>query len=124
MKLRRWLSNAPLEELSTPRVARIGTSQSTDERRSYNRGQLATPNEREFSVTISVGGISGLNIPWGGTSPEDARNSFLEFMFNHNEFGVSQEEPHRYFRSLYGNFNGKNVFITFRTSWITGFTIS
>lgn len=80
--------------------------------------------EREYSVTLSVGGINGLSVPWEGTSYEDARNSFLEFLFNDDEFGLARTEPHRHFRSLHGNFNGKAVLITFRTSWITAFTVS
>lgn len=86
------------------------------------RSQVA-PREREYSVTFSVGGISGFSVPWDGTSFEDARDSFLEYLFNHQEFGLDSTEPKRYFRSLLANFNGKTVLVTFRTSWITGFTI-
>ena len=82
-----------------------------------------TSGEREYSITLSVGGVSGFSIPWEGTSYEDARDSFLEFLFNHNEFGLKNTEPERYFRSLMANFNGKTVLMTFRTSWITGFTV-
>lgn len=80
--------------------------------------------EREFSVTFSVGGINGFSVPWDGTSYEDARDSFFEYLFNHEEFGLDHTEPKRYFRSMMANFNGKTVLVTFRTSWLTGFTIS
>jgi hypothetical protein len=85
--------------------------------------RVSTTGEREYSVTFSVGGISGFSVPWEGTSYEDARDSFLEYLFNHVEFGLDDTEPKRYFRSMMANFNGKTVLVTFRTSWITGFTI-
>lgn len=79
--------------------------------------------DRTFSVTLSVGGVSGLSVPWEGTSYEDARDSFLQFLFNDDEFGLAPTEPHRHFRSLHGNFNGRQVLVTFRTTWIDAFTI-
>lgn len=121
MKLPRWLGNEPIDKYE-PRSA--GFEVDTTRRNTRRRGATSGAREREFSITLSVGGVNSISIPWDGTSYEDARDSFFEYLSNHAEFGLAATEPQRYFRSVNANFNGKFVLFTFRTSWITGFTIS
>jgi hypothetical protein len=82
----------------------------------------AAVGEREYSITCSLGGFGMIGIAWIGTSWEDARDSFMEYLFNDDEFN---DTGGRYadFRSLYVRFNGQSRLLTFRTSWITGFTV-
>jgi hypothetical protein len=83
----------------------------------------AETGERTYSVTCSLGGFGHVSIPWPGTSWEDVRDSFMEYLFNDDEFN---DTGGRYadFRSLYVRFNGRSQLLTFRTSWITGFTVN
>lgn len=120
MKIPRWLGNAPIDTYE-PRSA--GFEVDTTRRNTRRRGASPASREREYSITISVGGVNGISIPWEGTSHEDARDSFFEYLTNHEEFGLANTEPARYFRSVNANFNGRFVLFTFRTSWITGFTV-
>lgn len=119
MKITRWLRNVPIDEVRAPKIGRY----EVDTVQPHRRSSGFANREREYSVSLSVGGVSGISIPWEGTSLEDARDSFFEYLNNHEEFGLNPTEPARYFRSVHANFNGKQVLFTFRTSWITGFTI-
>lgn len=119
----RWLRNEPLESTSTPSVARIAVSDDQPTVYQRNRPGGARPAERDFSITCTLGGFKEVGIPWEGTSYEDARDSFLEFLYNDDEFGIASTEPHKYYRSTYVNFNGKHQLLVFRTTWIDGFTV-
>lgn len=78
---------------------------------------------RDYSINCTLGGFGMIGIPWSGTSWEEARDSFLEYLYNHDEF-ADLTEPHlRSFRSLYVRFNGQARLLTFRTDWITGFSV-
>lgn len=114
MKSHRWFPRASVEE---PRRFEVDTT-------SRRSGPAPGTTERTYSITINVEGAGGVSVPWEGTSFEDVRDSFLEFLYNHDEFGIASTDPQRYFRSLRANFNGKIVLVTFRTSWLSAFTIS
>jgi hypothetical protein len=96
-----------------------------DAERAPHRGarSSAAASENVYSITCSLGEFGMIGIPWQGTSWEDARDSFMEYLFNDEEFN---DTGGRYadFRSLYVRFNGQSRLLTFRTSWITGFTVN
>lgn len=87
----------------------------------WGRSVAQDPNERHFSITLNMSGFSGMSIPWEGTSAEDARGSFMEYLFN-PEFADDDRYPK--WRTLTGSFNGLSQAITFRTDWVSGFAIS
>lgn len=96
-----------------------------DASRLYRRGRdaSASSDEREFSINCQLGGFGVVGIAWLGTSEEDVRNSFLEYLSNHDEFAELSDSNLRTFRSLYVRFHGQRRLLTFRTDWITGFTV-
>lgn len=116
----RWLRNEPIESTSTS----AGKFEVSNTARRHQRNRHASgPGERDFSITCNLGGFTGVGIPWSGTSHEDARDSFIEYIVNHDEFGLGVTDPYRFFRSTYVNFKGKHQLLVFRTNWITGFTV-
>lgn len=102
-----------------------------DDARRYNRGRYrrASPyvepvaRERSYSITCSLGGFGLISVPWGGTSLEDARDSFLDYLTDDVRFNDTSGR-HKDYRSLYVRFNGQGRLLTFRTTWITGFTVN
>lgn len=65
-----------------------------------------------YTITISsIAGFSSIPLPWLGTSEEDARASFIEWL--------AQDE----FQTVDFVVDGKNVRFTFRGSWVAGFTM-
>lgn len=118
-----WMRNEPIDPRRVTRVSRsIGAIDTPRSNRPRGDDDV-TANERDFSVTCNLGGFTGVGIPWSGTSHEDARDSFLEFLYNHDEFGLDADEPFKFYRSLYVNFKGSHQLLVFRTTWITGFTV-
>lgn len=79
--------------------------------------------ERDYVVTCALGGFGNVKIPWGGTSLEDARDSFLEYIGNHALFDELHDERYAKWRSVHVKFNGQSRLLTFRTDWIAGFTV-
>lgn len=110
-----WFRNEPIEphqinsQRPQPRTQPVPSSRPAYE-----------PPERDFSIVANLGGFTGVGIPWGGTSLEDARQSFLEFLTNDEEFGLPN---HPRFRSLMVDFYGQTKLLTFRPNWVSGFTV-
>lgn len=75
---------------------------------------------REYSLGIAISGFGIVGITWIGTSREDARDGFLEWLHNDDQFADGLRYPH--YRSLYVRFNGRHMLLTFRTDWVAGFT--
>jgi hypothetical protein len=88
----------------------------------YRRSALPPETERDYSISCALGGFGQVGIPWSGTSYENARDSFLIYLYEDDEFN---DTGGRYpdYRSLYVRFNGQWRLLTFRTTWITGFTV-
>jgi hypothetical protein len=78
--------------------------------------------QRTYTITCSLGGFNGISIAWQGTSLENASDSFLEYLENDAEFNDTGGR-HPYRRSLYVRFNGRRQLLTFRTDWVSGFTV-
>lgn len=98
-----------------------------DDARRYNRRHRRASSEtsgHDFSISCSLGGFGQVSVPWSGESYEDARDSFLEYLTNHAEFDELGDPRFARYRSLYVNFHGQVRLLTFRTDWISGFTVS
>lgn len=81
------------------------------------------PDVRRYSISCELGGFGLIGIPWTGTSYEDARDTFMAYLYDDAEYNdTGGHYPN--FRSLYVRFNGQHRLLTFRTDWITGFTVS
>ena len=106
----------PHRASTSARPADLGLTPATTRR----PGKLHQPTERPFTVTCSIGGFNDVNIEWFGTSYDDARNSFLEYITRDDEFGVPDWPA---YRTLGVRFYGKSMFLTFKTEWIAGFTV-
>lgn len=94
----------------------------------YNRGPYRSasddaPVDHVYTISCGLGGFGTVKIPWVGTSWEDARDSFLEYIGNHDEFAQLNNPEFRKWRSLNVRFNGQDRLLTFRTDWIAGFTV-
>lgn len=88
----------------------------------YHRGAPTPSVERDYSISCALGGFGQIGIPWGGTSWEDARDSFLTYLNDDAEFNDTGGHWPNY-RSLYVRFNGQWRLLTFRTDWVAGFTV-
>ena len=75
----------------------------------------------DYTITVPIGGFNLVSFRWLGTSREDARDSFLEWLYNDDEFADGLRVTG--YRSLYVRFNGRRMLLTFRTDWIAAFTI-
>jgi hypothetical protein len=65
-----------------------------------------------YTITVSsLGGHTNVPVPWSGTSEEDARASFIEWL--------GQDE----FQTVDFTSDGKDARLTFRGSWVSGFTM-
>lgn len=64
-----------------------------------------------FEVVISIAGYTGIPIPWTGTDEKDVRNSFIEWLASDDFVTVDFTD------------NGARKKLTFRGSWVAGFTI-
>lgn len=84
-------------------------------------GRLYQPAERSFTITCSLGGFNDVKLEWFGTSSDDARDSFLEYLHRDDEFGIDGWPA---YRTLGVRFYGQSKFLTFKTEWIAGFTVS
>jgi hypothetical protein len=89
----------------------------------FRRGASpSTDDEINYTITCNLGGFGHMSVNWIGTSPEDARDSFLEFLYNDvDHSAVGGRFPD--YRSLYVRFNGQRKLLAFRTTWISGFTV-
>lgn len=83
----------------------------------------ASADDRDFSINCALGGFGVIGLTWPGTSVEDVRDSFAQYLYNHDEFAEFADPSLRTFRSLYVRFNGQHRLLTFRTDWITGFSV-
>lgn len=95
-----------------------------DARWNYSQRASAAPDGESldrYSITVALGGFGPVDVGWLGSSREDARDGFLEWLHNDEEFADGLRFPH--FRSLYVRFNGRRMLLTFRTDWIAGFTV-
>lgn len=64
-----------------------------------------------FDVGVDVPKHGAISMPWQGTDPDDVRDSLIQW-FNDNEWITTTAE-----------FNGSRRKLTFRSSWVSGFTI-
>ena len=102
-----------------------------DDARRYNRARYrrasshvdVTFEERSYSISCVIGEFGEIGIPWGGTSLEDARDSFLEYLHDDATYNDTGGR-HPNYRSLYVRFNGQGRLLTFQTNWIAGFTVN
>lgn len=83
----------------------------------------ASVANRPYSINAALGGFGIVGVRWEGTSPEDVRNSWLQYLTNHDEFAELDDPELQVFRSLYVNFHGQRRLLTFRTDWVSGFTV-
>lgn len=90
----------------------------------YRRASTVdAPTTHDYHVHCSLGGFGTIGIPWSGASLEDARDSFLVYITDHEQFYDVEDPRFARYRSLYVNFNGQLRILTFRTDWIAGFTV-
>jgi hypothetical protein len=88
-----------------------------------NRGRDASPEQRTWSITCSIGGFEDVGIPWVGDDEVHVRDSFLDYLHDDATYtDVNGRWPNQ--RSLYVRFNGRWKLLTFRTDWVAGFTVN
>jgi hypothetical protein len=84
-------------------------------------GRLYQPAERSFTITCSLGGFNDVKLEWYGTSTDDARDTFLEYLHKNDEFGIPGWPE---YRTMGVRFYGQSKSLTFKTEWVAGFTVS
>lgn len=114
MGLLDWLATSSTRStISDDGRSRVARSQS--ERRMRIQPEQYAPNGDPmlwFDVSVSsLGGYPDVPIEWQADSEEHARSSFLEWL--------EQDE----WKTVDVVFNGSAQQLTFRTSWVAGFTI-
>jgi hypothetical protein len=87
-----------------------------------NGNRDASPTQHSWTITCNLGGFGHLGVPWIGDDEVAVRDSFLAYLYDDASFS-DVDERYRDYRSLYVRFNGSWKLLTFRTSWITGFTV-
>lgn len=98
--------------------------------RRYNRGRYRRASsvdelaEQDYAVVCSLQGFGPISIPWSGTSYEDARDTFLDYLADHARFCELTDPRLAVYRSLYVRHEGRIRLLTFRTDWIAGFTVA
>lgn len=117
--LRRFVGHEPIEPRRAPtnHAVDVAPAPVTDRR----PGRLYAPTERRFTITCNLGGFSDVKLEWFGTSYDDARDTFLEYIHGNDEFGVPGWPA---YRTLGVVFYGQSKMLTFKTEWIAGFTVS
>lgn len=94
--------------------SRVARHQQLDQMRMTRVEYVPETGERQLWYTIgvsSLGGHTDIPIPWLGTSEEDARATFIEWL--------AADE----FQTVDFTKDGRNVRLTFRGSWVSGFTM-
>lgn len=63
-----------------------------------------------------------MSVAWPGTSELDVRDSFLAYLFDDDAYS-DVDGVYRDWRTIDVKFNGQRKLLTYRTSWLTGFTV-
>lgn len=106
---------APVQQtVSDDARSRIARQQQLDRMRMTREDHDPVTGERELWFTIKIASVAGYTdvpVAWQGTSEDDARNSFIEWL------GMDE------FRTVDFIADGKNARLSFRGSWVAGFTM-
>ena len=79
--------------------------------------------EHRYSISCDLGGFGVIGVPWIGTTLENARDSFLNYMTDHEKFHDVDDPAQWNWRCVYVSFHGQLRLLTFKTDWIAGFTV-
>lgn len=106
---------APVQQtVSDDARSRIARQQQADQARMTREERDPDTGERQLWYTINIASVAGYDsvpVSWLGTSEDDARASFIEWL--------AQDE----FRTVDFVADGKNARLTFRGTWVAGFTM-
>lgn len=83
------------------------------------------PDPARWTITISIGGFTGVPIPWDGDTQDDAVESFLAFLEDETEVIAVDvwAVPRPGFRRVRAKFQGIPNVLVFRPEWIAGFIV-
>lgn len=108
------IPSPPQQTVSDDARSRIARREQAERMRMTREDYDPVTGKRELWYTISIASVAGYNnvmLTWQGTSEEDARASFLEWL--------AQDE----FQTVDYWSDGKNVRLSIRGSWVAGFTM-
>lgn len=108
------IPSMPQQTVSDDARSRIARRQQAEQMRMTREEYDPGTGKRELWYTINIAAVAGYTnvmLTWQGTSEEDARASFLEWL--------AQDE----FQTVDYWSDGKNVRLSFRGSWVAGFTM-
>ena len=94
--------------------SRVARRQRDEQTRMTREDYDPVTGDRELWYTINIASVAGYTnvaLSWQGTSEDDARDSFIEWL--------AQDE----FRTVNYWSDGKQVRLSFRGSWVAGFTL-
>lgn len=98
--------------------------------RRYNRGRYRRASlddadmTQDYAIACSLRGFGPVMVPWSGTSYEDARDTFLDYLTDHERYCELGYPRYDVYRSLYVKHEGRIRLLTFRTDLISGFTVA
>jgi hypothetical protein len=108
------IPSMPERTVSDDARSRLARRQQAEQARMTREDYDPVSGKRELWYTISIAAVAGYTnvmLRWQGTSEKDARASFLEWL--------AQDE----FQTVDYWSDGKNVRLSFRGSWVAGFTM-
>lgn len=85
------------------------------------RRSTSTSEDREYTITCTLGSFVDVKISWEGASALDVRASFTEWLWNDAEFDTFRDRPG--WRTVDATFQGQAKSVTFRTDWVAGFAV-
>jgi hypothetical protein len=108
------IPSTPQQTISDDARSRLARREQADRMRMTREEYDPETGKRELWYTITIAAVAGYTnvmLRWQGTSEEDARASFLEWL--------AMDE----FQTVDYWSDGKNVRLSFRGSWVAGFTM-
>lgn len=108
------IPSLPEQTISDDARSRLARREQADRMRMTREEYDPESGKRQLWYTIKIAAVAGyldVMLAWQGTSEEDARASFLEWL--------AQDE----FQTVDYWSDGKNVRLSFRGSWVAGFTM-